>query len=108
MHIITRKRLMQFCETYPTARNPLGAWAKTVDSARWAKFSDVRQTWNSADWVHGEYCVFNVNSDRIVAHIHYQRDMPDGETKRGTVFIRHIFTHSEYETWSKNLKRTGR
>jgi len=41
----------------------------------------------------GEYYVFNIggNKFRLIAAIHFDRQM---------VFIRHVFTHREYDKWA--------
>lgn len=92
MRIITRTRLIEFWQAHPPAEGPLSAWERAVKSAEWINFATVKKTFNSADVV-GRYVVFNVNSSRIVAAIHY-----DG----GRVYIRHVLTHGEYEKWSRS------
>ena len=59
----------------------------------------VRATFNSADKV-GDFTVFNVGGEgyRVVAAIHFNRQK---------LYIRHVFTHAEYERWSDRL-RTGK
>jgi mRNA interferase HigB len=45
------------------------------------------------------YTVFDVggNSFRVIAVIHYNRQK---------LYIREVFTHAEYDRWSKALRRT--
>lgn len=97
MHVISRKALMDFWQVHPPARGPMAAWFKVVKGATFANFAMVRDTFNSTDKV-GPYTIFNVGGGgyRIVTAIHYNRH------KR---YIRHVFTHAEYERWSDKLRR---
>ena len=89
MHVISRKKLRDFWTKHPQAKGPLNAWYKIAKKARWEKFADVRNDYASADAV-GRFVVFNVggNKYRIIAEINYGRQK---------VFIRHVFTHGEYD-----------
>ena len=62
----------------------------------WKNFAEVRISYPHADQV-GRLTVFNIggNKYRLVVAIHLNR---------GKVFIRHILTHSEYDsaTWKKD------
>lgn len=78
------------------ARRPLAAWYRIVAGASFTDFAGVRRTFNSADLVARDFVVFNANSFRIVTAIHYNR---------GKLYIRHVFTHPEYERWSTQLKK---
>ena len=59
-------------------------------------FASVRNTFNSADVVARDFVVFNANSFRVVTAVHY---------KRGKLYVRHVFTHAEYDRWSTRLKK---
>lgn len=97
MHVISRKRLAEFWAIHNQAEGPLGTWHSTVERATWGCFSDVRQTYNSADTVE-KFVVFNVNSYRVVAQIRYLDHK---------VYIRHVFTHGEYDVWTQK-QRSGK
>ena len=88
MHIITRKRLMEFARTHPDARAPLNYWFAIVRKTDYASFAGLRITFPSADQV-GRFTVFNIggNKFRLIAAIHYNRQK---------VYIRHVLTHAEY------------
>lgn len=94
MHIISRKALVEFWDVHEVAKGPLSNWYKVVVESDFLTFSGVRRTFNSADQVHG-FVVFNVNSNRIITAIHYNRSK---------VYIRHVLTHSEYEQWTKAMR----
>jgi mRNA interferase HigB len=91
MHVISRRALVDFWTRHPAARAPMAAWFKVVSSAAFTKFDDVKRTFNSADRV-GKYVVFDVGAGfRIVTVIHFNR---------GRLFVRHVFTHPEYDAWT--------
>lgn len=97
MHVISRKALADFWQVHPPAQGPMTAWFKVVEGTAFTNFAAVRSTFNSADKV-GPYTVFNVGGEgyRVVAAIHYNRKK---------LYIRHVFTHVEYERWSAKLRR---
>ena len=91
MNVVSQTRLREFWATRPSARRPLTNWYAAASSATWTCFDDVRKTSNSADLVN-KLVVFNVNSFRVVVDVFY----PGRH-----VYIKHVFTHTEYEKWSK-------
>ena len=94
MHIITRKRLLDFCKKHPDASQPLERWYRIVKHSKYKSFNELRNTFPHADQV-GKLTVFNIggNNYRLVTYIVYT-------AKR--IYIRHILTHSEYD--KGNLK----
>ncbi len=104
MLIITETRLRDFGNIHKESESLINAWITTVRAVQWTKFADVKQTFNSTDSANG-FLIFNVNSNRIVAGVAYQRATPSGETIGGTLYIRHVFTHAEYNAWSAPKKR---
>jgi mRNA interferase HigB len=89
MHVISKKKLREFWDKYPTARSPLEAWCQVAKHAQWQKFTDVRKMFKTADLV-GRFVVFNIggNKYRLIMAIHFNR---------GKVFVRHVLTHAEYD-----------
>ena len=89
MHIITRKRLVEFARKHPTAESALDYWYKLMKRCNFDSFASLRSTFPSADQV-SKLTVFNIggNKARLIAAIHYNRRK---------VFIRHILTHDEYD-----------
>lgn len=88
MHVITRKRILEFGAVHPDSRPSLGAWYRVVSKSRFGSFAELRKTFPSADWV-DKLVVFNIggNKYRLVAAIHFNR---------GKVYLRAILTHEEY------------
>ena len=100
MHIISRKVLVDFWLKHTPAKKPMEAWHKAVERASWTTFADVHNTFNSADKA-GEFVVFDVGAGyRIIAVVHFNRNK---------VFLRHVYTHAEYDGWNEQQrKRSGK
>jgi len=90
MHLISRKKLIEFWMKYRDAEDPLKAWAKEVEHAEWRTSNDVVAHYNTADPIKNNRVVFNIkhNDYRIVVQIHYNTQI---------VFIRFIGTHKQYD-----------
>lgn len=89
MHVITKKRLVEFAARFPVSRDPLFKWYRIVSQTDFASFAAVRSVFRAADRV-GKLTVFDIggNKFRLIAAIHYNR---------GRVYIRHVLTHAEYD-----------
>lgn len=90
MHIITRKRLNEFAEKHPATTSGLIHWYRILKRNNPANFAEMTGLFPHADQV-GGLTVFNIagNKARLVAAIHYNRRK---------VYIRHVLTHTEYDT----------
>lgn len=89
MHIITRKRLLEFSKKHLDSVEPLDRWYRIVKQSNFNSFSELRKTFPKADQV-GKFTVFDIggNKYRIIAYIVYP-------VKR--IYIRLILTHPEYD-----------
>ena len=89
MHVISEKKLREFWEKWPEAKEPLRAWHRVTEHSTWECFADVRRVCPHADQV-GRCTVFNIggNKFRLVVVIHFNR---------GKVYVRHVMTHEEYD-----------
>ena len=89
MHIISRKKMREFCKHHADAEEPLNHWYNAARSARWGNFADLRTTFGSADQVE-KFVVFNVggNKYRLIVQIYYDDSV---------ILIRHVLTHEEYD-----------
>ncbi len=90
MRVIAKKAIVEFYSKHSDARTALEEWYEKTQSTDWESFLDVKQTFNSADYVGGERIVFNIkgNQYRLVALVLYK-------IKR--VYIRFVGTHQEYD-----------
>lgn len=89
MHIITRKRLNEFAETFPESKNALAQWYQAVKKNDFSSIAEVKTIFPSADKV-GQLTIFNIggNKVRLIAAIHYN-------SKK--IYIRAVLTHKEYD-----------
>lgn len=89
MHIISRKRLLEFSQFHADAFTPLDDWYRIVKSAQWKHLGEVRQVFPNADAV-GNFTVFNIkgNDYRLIVDLVYS-------TQR--IYIKHVLTHAEYD-----------
>ena len=89
MHIITRKRLLEFAEKHADCSNAIESWYRVVKHSDFKSFNELRQTFPSADQV-DKYTVFNIggNKARLIAAIHCNTQK---------IYIRHVLTHSDYD-----------
>ena len=88
MHVITRKRLIEFAAQFPAAREPLLRWYTLMAKTDFSSFATLRAAFGAADQV-GKLTVFDIggNNYRLIAAIHYNRRR---------VYIRQVLTHAEY------------
>lgn len=90
MRVVTYKRIMEFSKRHSSSENPLNFWYHTVISKEWNNLNDIKQTFNSVDYVGNNRYVFNIkgNDYRLVAIISFNAKK---------IYIRFIGTHSEYD-----------
>jgi mRNA interferase HigB len=90
MHVIKRKTLLIFWKKHADAKQALEAWYAEAKQASWKTPDEIKQRYRSADFLPGNRVVFNIkgNAYRLVVQIHYNT---------GTVFIRFVGTHAEYD-----------
>ena len=92
MRVISNKLLVDFGALHPHATAILKVWRKCVEANDFAHFADLRKCFGSVDRV-GAFYVFDLggNKYRLVAAIHFNTQV---------LYIRHVFTHAEYDRWS--------
>lgn len=92
-------RVRQFINKHPEALSPLRNWKRAVIEASWDKFTDVKKTFNSADWYEGAV-IFDIggNNIRLIAVCRFEI---------GRLYIDKVMTHSEYEkgNWKKRYDK---
>ena len=91
MELINIAELAQFCSKHPGARKPLSKWKDATQNASWRNFSDLRQTFQTADYVN-DLVIFDIggNNFRLIARVNYFKTR---------VSIIRILTHAEYDRW---------
>ena len=90
MRIISFKRIKEFSEKHCDAESLLNIWYYTVTSKDWNSINDIKNDFNTVDYVGNNRYVFNMKgkSYRIVVIISFNANK---------VYIRFIGTHSEYD-----------
>jgi mRNA interferase HigB len=92
--------LTGFIAANAAAKNSLEAWKTLVDKNSFDHFVALKQTFGAADYV-APYTIFDVggNKFRIVAVVNYEAQV---------VLIKRVFTHTQYDAWSKSLTKRRR
>jgi mRNA interferase HigB len=100
MRVISRRVLREFSERQPAAEAPLIAWFRLMQTTDFTDFNAIKRTFSTADYV-APYTVFDLggNKYRVITAIHYDRRR---------IFVRHVFTHPEYDRWSARMRTQKR
>ena len=90
MKIIYPERIDDYAESHPDAKPALERWSVILKSATWNHHSDLKKDFPSADYVGNNRYVFNIkgNNYRLIVLVVFFA---------GTVAIRFIGTHKEYD-----------
>lgn len=90
MVIVSKKAIHLYATKNVQATEALNEWFLKTKDADWSCFADVKNTFNSVDYVGNDNYVFNIkgNHYRLIARIIFPVR---------TVFIRFIGSHVEYD-----------
>jgi len=90
MRVISFSKIRDFITKHATSDVPLRDWYKKTIKADWLSFSDIKNTFGTADYVGNDRFVFNIkgNDFRLIAIVIF---------KVKKVYIRFIGTHEEYD-----------
>jgi len=90
MRIVTFTKIKDFAEKHPIADVALRDWYFKTKRNEWDNLNDIKQTFNSVDYVGNNRYLFNIkgNDYRLFAIIIFA-------SKK--VYIRFIGTHSQYD-----------
>ncbi len=95
MLVIPRKTLALYWHRHPPARGPLASWCKVIEEASFLSFADVRRSFSSAFRTR-KHVVFDVAGHRVVTVAQY---------RRGKLFVRRIFSETEYEELQDQVRK---
>lgn len=89
MRVISISSLRSFWEVHPDAEQPLKEWYVKTCRSQWRNYADMRNDFNSVDYVGNQRYVFNIkgNHYRLVVAVKFTP---------GLVYIRFVGTHDEY------------
>ena len=90
MKILFPEKIEEFERSHAAARDALERWSSIIVNAEWRDHADLKHDFPSADYVGNNRYVFNIkgNNYRTVVLVVFFA---------GTVAIRFIGTHSEYD-----------
>ena len=90
MRVISFAAIRDFIAIHTDAERPLKDWYKEVRKAYWHNFADIKNTFNSVDYVGNDRYVFDIkgNTYRIVTIVLFINQK---------VYIRFVGTHEEYD-----------
>ena len=90
MRIIAKNTIVEYYTKNPQAKSALMEWYEKAEKAEWNCLADIKQTFNSVDYVGNQHYVFNIkgNDFRLVVVVKFTPK---------NVYIRFIGTHAEYD-----------
>lgn len=90
MRVVSKKKIVVFYTKHADSKIALEEWYAKVMKSSWKNLNELKQTFNSADYVGNNRVVFNIkgNDYRLIAIIIYVSQK---------VYIRWIGTHAEYD-----------
>jgi len=90
MRVISFSVIRNFIAKHADADVPLRDWYKRVTKADWNTFADMKQTFNTVDYVGNDRYVFDIkgNNYRVVAIVLFVNKK---------VYMRFVGTHDEYD-----------
>ena len=94
MHVITRKRLLEFWRKHSDSQRPLKAWLAIVRSKSYLSPDEVRRDFPSASFLGGTRTIFNIGGNKYRLIVDMRYDL-------GRIYIRHVLTHEEYNRRSR-------
>ena len=90
MRIVARKTLIAYYRAHKDAKTALCDWYDKTSKAMWDNFSQLKESFRTADYVGNNRVIFNIKGGhyRLVALVLFKPKM---------LYIRFIGTHKEYE-----------
>ena len=90
MRVISISMLREFWIKHAETEQPLREWYAKTSQANWQSLADMRQDFNSVDYVGKQRYVFNIkgNNYRLVVAVKFTPKI---------VYIRFVGTHEEYD-----------
>jgi Uncharacterized protein conserved in bacteria len=90
MRIIIYRTLVEFYQKYADVKSALEDWYSKTEEAQWSNFADIKNTFNSVDYIGNNIFVFNIkgNDYRLIVHILFVPKY---------IYIKFIGTHAEYD-----------
>ena len=90
MVIISKTKIREFGLIHSDAVDALNNWFLIAKNRDWGSLSDIKETFNSVDYVGNDHFVFNIKGNRYRLVVMIFFDIR-------TIYIRFIGTHAEYD-----------
>lgn len=89
MHVISRRKLREYCKEHADSYEALDDWYVTASKASWGNLTEVQAIYPKAEAV-GYFTIFNIkgNKYRLIVSINYEKQV---------IYIKYILTHAEYD-----------
>jgi mRNA interferase HigB len=89
MHVISYRRLREFCERHADCRQAVDNWYKISSKVDWSNLIEVQCVFHQAEAV-SNFTIFNIkgNKYRLIVSIDYEKEL---------IYIKNILTHAEYD-----------
>lgn len=90
MKVLGRDKLVNFYAKHANSKDALEAWFSEAEDACWKVPQDIKNRYNSADFLADNRVIFNIkgNHYRLVVKVRYQN---------GIVVIEWVGTHAQYD-----------
>jgi mRNA interferase HigB len=90
MTLVGQDKIDQFMRRHAQACKPMQAWVAEVKKARWRRPQEIKNRYQTADFLKENRVIFNVkgNSYRLLAKIAY---------RTAVVLVEWVGTHAEYD-----------
>jgi mRNA interferase HigB len=90
VRVISRRKLREFWDAHKASETPLKAWFSVAKGTTLRDFGQLKAAFGAATDQVGPFVVFDIggNKFRLIAIVNYRRRI---------VFVRHLFTHKEYD-----------
>ncbi|MBI3012480.1 MAG: type II toxin-antitoxin system HigB family toxin [Elusimicrobia bacterium] len=89
MRIVYWNRIAIFIREHPNSKPSLNAWVQIMERNTFTHFTQLRQTFSSADYVKS-YTIFNISGNRVrlITLINYTLNL---------ISVEQVLTHAEYD-----------
>lgn len=99
MRVLNTNKLDEFANQHPTSRQTIAKWVDRIQAVNASNLFELRRSFaKSVDLIEGTTYCFNLggNKARIIAVVIFVE---------GDVIIENVFTHVEYDRWSRTRKK---
>jgi len=93
MRLVGAPALAEFAERHSDANQDLEAWRMEVQAATWSNPNELKAHFPKATLIGGRQVVFNIRHNRYRLHVTV-------DYQSGSVIVRRIGTHAEYDRWT--------